>query len=100
MTRLLESSMQVASYSLDQFSADAERIVRENLAESDMMRNIKPLLEKLLMSNGVPADAFKTRQDRFAMNLLRMPKDRVFRSWEGCGNPVRRHLFTTILPGR
>ena len=102
MIRLLESSMQVASYSLDQFSADAERIVRQNSTESDMMRNIKPLLEKLLMSNGVPADAFKTRQDRFAMNLLHMPKDRVFSIiggvWKpGQTTPIHDHLTWALI---
>jgi predicted metal-dependent enzyme (double-stranded beta helix superfamily) len=94
--------MQVPSYSLDQFSVDAERIVRGNSTESEMMLRIKPLLERLLTSNDVPAEAFTPRQDRFAMNLLHMPKDRVVSViggvWQpGQTTPIHDHLTWALI---
>ncbi len=46
--------MGLASYSIDQFAKDAERVVREKPTESEVMRNIRPLLEKLLLSGNLP----------------------------------------------
>ncbi len=98
----MDPLMQATNPSLDRFSADAERIVRENSTESEMMRKIKPLLEKLLGSNGVPEEAFKPRQDRFAMNLLHMPKDRVLSViggvWKpGQTTPIHDHLTWALV---
>lgn len=99
---LRDPFMQVADYSLNRFSADAERIVRGNSTESEMMRKIKPLLEKLIQSDNVPDDSFKPRTDRFAMNLLHMPKDRVISVIGGVWNPgqttpIHDHLTWALI---
>lgn len=94
--------MQSFSYSLSQFSIEAEQIVREHSTESEVMLRIKPLLEKLIQSNSIPDESFKPRTDRFAMNLLHMPKDRIISViggvWSpGQTTPIHDHLTWALV---
>lgn len=94
--------MQSFSYSIGQFSKESEQIVREHSTESEVMLRIKPLLEKLIQSDNVPADSFRPRTDRFAMNLLHMPKDRVISVIGGVWNPgqttpIHDHLTWALI---
>ncbi len=94
--------MHLASYSLDQFAREAERAVREKPTESEIMQSIRPLLEKLLLSDSLPPETFRPREDRFAMNLLHMPKDKVFSIvggvWRtGQTTPIHDHLTWALI---
>ena len=63
-------------YTIRNFISDAESTARHSKNESDILRRMKPLLERLVSSgDSVPMDAFKPRQDRFAMNLIHLPTD-------------------------
>src|SRR6266567_788988 len=71
--------MQTEHYSTSQFAKDVDTIVRKYSNESEVLRQIKPLLVKLIQSPGsVPSEAFTPRKDRFAMNLIHMPSDELF----------------------
>jgi predicted metal-dependent enzyme (double-stranded beta helix superfamily) len=65
---------------------------------SEVLRRIRPLLEKLIGSPGsIPAEAFTPRKDRFAMNLIHMPRDEMFSIiggvWHpGQTTPIHDHL--------
>lgn len=67
------------------------------------MRDVKPLLEKLIQTdNSVPKDAFAPRKDRFAMNLIHMPKDEMFSIiggvwYPGQTTPIHDHLTWAII---
>ena len=92
----------MSDFSLTEFIAESEQIVRAYSAESDVMRRIKPLLEKLLSNPSLPADAFAPRKDRFAMNLIYMPKDEVFSIvggvWKpGQTTPIHDHLTWALI---
>ena len=95
--------MQTVSYPLKQFVDDSERIVRGSRKETDILRGLKPLLERLLAENGsVPNGAFKPRPDRFAMNLLYMPTDQAFSIiggvWHpGQTTPIHDHLTWALI---
>ncbi len=68
-----------SSYMLRQFFVDSEKVVRSHSDEAEILRGLKPLLEKLIRTPGsVPSKAFTPREDRYAMNLLHMPKDECF----------------------
>ena len=64
---------------------------------------IKPLLEKLIQTPGsVPVEAFAPPEDRFAMNLIHMPKDESFsiigRVWHpGQTTPIHDHLTWALI---
>src|SRR5207245_10242758 len=75
--RFLKSPlMQREQYSTSQFARDVDTCVRKCPNESEVLRWIKPLLEKLVRSPGsVPAEAFAPRKDRSAMDLIHIPRD-------------------------
>ncbi len=89
------------AYSLKQFIRESEIIVREQSSESTKLSKLKPMLEQLL-NVSVPDAAFTPRQDRFTMNLLHMPKDKVFSIiggvWEpGQTTPIHDHLTWALI---
>ena len=67
------------------------------------MKGVKPLLEKLIQTdNSVPKDAFSPRKDRFAMNLIHMPRDEIFSIiggvwYPGQTTPIHDHLTWAII---
>jgi 3-mercaptopropionate dioxygenase len=80
--------MQTAQYSTSQFARDVDTCVRKYPIESEVLRQIKPFLEKLIGSHGsVPFEAFMPRKDRFAMNLIHMPSDELFSIIGGVWHP-------------
>lgn len=90
-------------YSLERFSEEAEAVVRSSATESDVLREIKSRMERLLGAAGsVPAAAFAPRKDRFANNLLYRPKDRAFSitggNWApGQTTPIHDHLTWAVV---
>jgi predicted metal-dependent enzyme (double-stranded beta helix superfamily) len=94
--------MQTGQYSTGQFAREVDTCVRKYPNESEVLRRIKPLLEKLLLSGSVPAEAFTPRKDRFAMNLIRMPRDEMFSIiggvWHpGQTTPIHDHLTWALI---
>jgi predicted metal-dependent enzyme (double-stranded beta helix superfamily) len=95
--------MQTEQYSVKQFGRDVDTNVRKYSDESEVLRHVKPLLEKLIRSPGsVTAEAFAPRKDRFAMNLIHMPSDEVFSIiggvWHpGQTTPIHDHLTWAII---
>lgn len=91
------------SYALDEFTRDAESIVRSGVPESDILRQLKPLLEMLVRAQGsIPPKAFLPRKDRFANNLLYRPEDRCFSvtggNWApGQTTPIHDHLTWAVV---
>ncbi len=93
-----------AEYSLKTFIGDVDLIVRKHgSSESELLLGLRPLLEKLVMSQeSVPAEAFTPRKDRFAMNLLRMPEDESYSIiggvWHpGQTTPIHDHLTWALI---
>ena len=88
----------MAGYWVKQFLKDAESIVRNTSAESKVLRHLKPLITDLVHNpDSVPKAAFTPRKDRFANNLIYMPKDKVFSVngavWlPGQTTPIHDHL--------
>ena len=86
------------AYSLNEFLEDSEAVVRNHSAESETLLHLKPILERLIQTpNSVPSESFAPRQDRFAMNLLHMPKDKAYSViagvWmPGQTTPIHDHL--------
>src|SRR5207244_12307744 len=95
--------MQTEQYSTSQFARDVDACVRKYPNESEVLRQIKPLLEKLIRSpRSVPAEAFAPRKDRFAMNLIHMPRDERFSIiggvWHpGQTTPIHDHLTWALI---
>ena len=95
--------MQTEHYSTSQFAKDVDTIVRKYSNESEVLRQIKPLLVKLIQSPGsVPSEAFTPRKDRFAMNLIHMPSDELFSIiggvWHpGQTTPIHDHLTWALI---
>ncbi len=95
--------MQTGQYSTSQFARDVDTCVRKYPNESEVLRQIKPLLEKLIRSpRPVPAEAFAPRKDRFAMNLIHMPSDEMFSIiggvWHpGQTTPIHDHLTWALI---
>jgi len=95
--------MQTEHYSTSQFAKDVDTIVRKYSNESEVLRQIKPLLETLIQSPGsVPSEAFTPRKDRFAMNLIHMPSDELFSIiggvWHpGQTTPIHDHLTWALI---
>ena len=89
-------------YSVNLFAEEAENIVRNN--ESDVantLRLLKPKLESLLTSE-IPKETFIPRNDRYAMNLVHMPKDKIFSIiagvWKsGQTTPIHDHLTWALV---
>ncbi len=91
-----------AHYSIKRFIDEAEPIVRDAKSESEALRQLKPHLEKLLANPSLPAEAFKPRNDRFAMNLIHMPDDKAFSViggvWTpGQTTPIHDHLTWALI---
>ncbi len=90
-------------YSLDGFAQEAETIVRTARSESNLLRELRPAMVRLLRTPGsVPPEAFTPREDRFANNLLYRPKDRAFSimggNWApGQTTPIHDHLTWAIV---
>lgn len=90
-------------YSIKDFASETEIIVRSSPSEFETLRRLKPLMEKLItIPNAVPAEAFVSRQDKFANNLLYRPKDRVFSimggNWlPGQTTPIHDHLTWAMV---
>ncbi len=89
-------------YSIKRFINEAEDIVRDVRSESEALRQLKPLLEKLLANPSLPPEAFKPRHDRFAMNLIHMPGDKIFSVIGGVWNPgqttpIHNHLTWALI---
>lgn len=97
------AQMQTGQYSVTQFARDVDANVRKYSDESEVLRYVKPLLEKLILSTGsVPAEAFTPRKDRFAMNLIHMPRDEIFSIiggiWRpGQTTPIHDHLTWALI---
>ncbi len=95
--------MQTAQYPVNQFARDVDTIVRKQSDEALVLKGIKPLLERLIMTPGsVPREAFAPRKDRFAMNLIHMPKDELFSViggiWHpGQTTPIHDHLTWALI---
>jgi predicted metal-dependent enzyme (double-stranded beta helix superfamily) len=94
--------MQAEQYSTNQFARDVDACVRNYSNESEVLKRVKPLLEKLIQSGSVPPQAFTPRKDRFAMNLIHMPKDELFSIiggvWHpGQTTPIHDHLTWALI---
>jgi len=103
-TGLLKSPlMQTEQYSIGQFARDVDACIRKYPNESEVLRRVKPLLEKLIRSpRSVPIEAFTPRKDRFAMNLIHMPRDETFSIiggvWHpGQTTPIHNHLTWALI---
>ena len=81
----------------------AERIVRGSNSDAEALRGLKPLMARLLAGpDPIPQEVFQSRNDRFAMNLVYMPKDRVFSVngavWlPGQTTPIHDHLTWAVV---
>ncbi len=89
-------------YLIKQFIDEAEHLVRKSESESEVLRQLKPRLEKLLENPSLPDEAFKPRHDRFAMNLIHLPADNVFSLIGGVWNPgqttpIHDHLTWALI---
>src|SRR5467141_1028076 len=95
--------MQTGQYSTSQFARDVDTYVRKYPNQPEVLRQVKPLLEKLIKSPGsVPAGAFTPRKDRFAMTLIHMPSDELFSIiggvWHpGQTTPIHNHLAWALI---
>ncbi len=95
--------MQTEQYTNKQLAKDVDAIVRKYQNEPEVLRHIKPLLEKLIETpRSVPAEAFTPRKDRFAMNLIHMPKDEAFSIiggvwYPGQTTPIHDHLTWALI---
>ena len=94
---------QSEEYTLKQLSNDVDTIIRKYRSESEILLNLKPLLEKIISTtHSVPSEAFTPRKDRFAMNLLHMPEDEAFSIiggvWHpGQTTPIHDHLTWALI---
>jgi predicted metal-dependent enzyme (double-stranded beta helix superfamily) len=90
-------------FSIDMFTREAEAIIRLYTSETDALRRLKPLMEKLITTpDSVPRDAFGPRKDRFANNLVYRPGDRIFSvmagNWlPGQTTPIHDHLTWAVV---
>src|SRR5438445_11980192 len=95
--------MQTGQYSTSQFARDVDTCVRKYPNESEVLRQIKPLLEKLIRSlRSVPAEAFSPRKDRFAMNLIHVPSGEMVSLIRGVWHPgqttpIHDHLTWALI---
>jgi len=90
-------------FSIDVFTREAEGILRSYPSETDALRRLKPLMERLITTPGsVPKEAFAPRKDRFANNLVYRPADRIFSvmagNWSpGQTTPIHDHLTWAVV---
>lgn len=90
-----------ADYSLSKFIEEAEKVVRNNTSETETLRRLNPLLERLIQ-NPISTEAFKPREDKYAMNLAYMPDDEVFSViaavWRSSQTtPIHDHLTWALV---
>ena len=91
------------AYLLKEFLQDTENIIRTYSSETEILRRIRPLIQDLLDTPGsVPVKAFTSRKDRFANNLIYMPKDKIFSImgavWlPGQATPIHDHLTWAMI---
>ena len=82
---------------------ELEKTIRVSNSEGEVLRRAKPLLAQLLASpRSIPEEAFKSREDRFAMNLIYMPEDKSFSIngavWlPGQTTPIHDHLTWALV---
>jgi predicted metal-dependent enzyme (double-stranded beta helix superfamily) len=91
-----------ADHSIKAFIDEAEGVVRDVESESEVLRHLRPLLQELLTNPSLPSAAFKPRHDRFAMNLIYTPEDKVFSViggvWKpGQTTPIHDHLTWALI---
>jgi predicted metal-dependent enzyme (double-stranded beta helix superfamily) len=90
-------------YTIRNFISDAESTAGRSKNESDILRHTKPLLERLVSrGDSVPIEAFKPRQDGFAMNLIHLSTDKAFSIIGGVWNPgqttpIHDHLTWALI---
>ncbi len=90
-------------YSLRRFTEEAESIIRATPSESELLRRLRPAMQRLLRTPGsVPEEAFTPRSDRFANNLLFRPADKAFSvmggNWApGQTTPIHDHLTWAVV---
>ena len=89
-------------YSIKRFIDEAKDTVTEGKSESEVLKQLKPHLEKLLANRSLPPEAFKPRDDKFAMNLIHMPDDKSFSViggvWSpGQTTPIHDHLTWALV---
>jgi predicted metal-dependent enzyme (double-stranded beta helix superfamily) len=90
-------------YTLARFAADVETIVRSTPVEAELLRALRPQMERLLGSPGsVPEAAFTPRKDRFANTLLHRPANKAFSitggNWApGQTTPIHDHLTWAVV---
>ncbi len=95
--------MQQNKTQINQFIDNMETIVRECSTESEILHCAKSLMEKLLRSpDSVPQEAFKPRNDRWAINLIYVPDDKIFSVigavWlPGQATPIHDHLTWAVI---
>ena len=95
--------MVTAQYPVKEFARDVDSCVRRYSNESAILKDVKPLLEKLIRTDGsVPEAAFAPRKDRFAMNLIHMPRDEIFSIiggiwYPGQTTPIHDHLTWALI---
>jgi predicted metal-dependent enzyme (double-stranded beta helix superfamily) len=88
---------------LRRFIDEMETVVRSSSSESEVLRRGRPLVAQLLANQGSISDkAFRPRKDRFAMNLLHTPKDKIFSVngaiWlPGQTTPIHDHLTWAMV---
>ena len=91
------------SYSVSAFLNDSEAVIRGSSDEVSVLRQLKPLMQKLVLSpNSIPKEALAPRKDKFANNLVYRPKDRVFSvmggNWQpGQTTPIHDHLTWAVV---
>jgi predicted metal-dependent enzyme (double-stranded beta helix superfamily) len=93
----------LAAYSSEQFTKEAEAIIRTYQSEFVELRLLKPLMERLVTTPGaIPEEAFASRKDKFANNLIYRPEDRIFSvmggTWlPGQTTPIHDHLTWAVV---
>jgi len=90
-------------YGVKQFIKEVYTTAREFSDESSVLKTIKISLEKLISTpSSIPFEAFTPRKDRFAMNLIHMPKDESFSIiggvwYPGQTTPIHDHLTWALI---
>ena len=95
--------MSFQQYGVKQFIKEVYTTAREFSDESSVLKTIKISLEKLISTpSSIPFEAFTPRKDRFAMNLIHMPKDESFSIiggvwYPGQTTPIHDHLTWALI---
>lgn len=98
-----QSCIRLVAYSIRAFTEDVENAVRSQASESDALRQLRPLMERLINTPGsIPAEAFVPRKDRFSNNLIYRPDDKAFSimggNWApGQTTPIHDHLTWAVV---